>query len=146
MRSLSPLSGHYRPAPSQFRSFLKSLQDTGVDLSGIAITRSYAILVGLEAYSNYKKGKKKIKSVSKKVVDKATPSSHGHGHGGKGEKKSGGIVSGEEQAMGEGETQCQADAYKPPDELHGPREDDKLVERLLHGVSRVPLNMALEHT
>ncbi|KAF4538442.1 IQ motif EF-hand binding site [Lasiodiplodia theobromae] len=50
LRRLSPLSGHYRPPTSNFRAFVHSLRDAGVDMSRVSISRSYAILVGLEAY------------------------------------------------------------------------------------------------
>lgn len=47
---LSPLSGHYRPPASSFRAFLHSLREAGADLSHLSISRSYLLLVGLEAY------------------------------------------------------------------------------------------------
>ncbi|GME22376.1 iq calmodulin-binding motif protein [Neofusicoccum parvum] len=59
LRRLSPLSGHYRPPTSNFRSFVHSLRDNGVDMSRVSISRSYAILVGLEAYV---KTRRKLKS------------------------------------------------------------------------------------
>lgn len=58
LRKLSPLSGHYRPPTKNFRQFEKSLRETGVDMSHVSISRSYAILLGLEAYV---KTQKKIK-------------------------------------------------------------------------------------
>jgi hypothetical protein len=50
LRRLSPLSGHYRPPTKNFRMFIQSLQDAQVDMSRVSISRSYAVLVGLEAY------------------------------------------------------------------------------------------------
>ncbi|KAF7549161.1 hypothetical protein G7Z17_g6587 [Cylindrodendrum hubeiense] len=50
LRSLSPLSGHYRPPAANFRAFVRNLKDGGVDTSHVAISKSYAVLVGLEAY------------------------------------------------------------------------------------------------
>ncbi|CAI6282704.1 unnamed protein product [Periconia digitata] len=50
LRRLSPLSGHYRPPTKNFRAFVHSLRDNGVDMSRVSISRSYAILVGLETY------------------------------------------------------------------------------------------------
>jgi hypothetical protein len=50
LRRLSPLSGHYRPPTKNFRAFVHSLQENGVDMSRVSISRSYAVLVGLEAY------------------------------------------------------------------------------------------------
>ena len=58
LRKLSPLSGHYRPPTKNFRQFEKSLREAGVDMSHVSISRSYAILLGLEAYT---KARKKIK-------------------------------------------------------------------------------------
>jgi hypothetical protein len=57
---LSPLSGHYRPNTSHFRAFLNSLKDAGADMSNVSISRSYAILLGLEAYVKTKRRSKKI--------------------------------------------------------------------------------------
>lgn len=47
---LSPLSGHYRPPASNFRAFVSSLKGSSVDMSHVSISRSYVVLVGLEAY------------------------------------------------------------------------------------------------
>ena len=58
LRRLSPLSGHYRPPTKNFRAFVHSLKDNGVDMSHVSISRSYAVLVGLEAYV---KTRRKIK-------------------------------------------------------------------------------------
>lgn len=55
LRRLSPLSGHYRPPTKNFRAFVHSLQDNGVDMSRVSISRSYAVLVGLEAYVKTRK-------------------------------------------------------------------------------------------
>jgi hypothetical protein len=59
LRKLSPLSGHYRPPTKNFKLFVQSLQNAGVDMSHVHISRSYAILVGLETYV---KTRKKIKN------------------------------------------------------------------------------------
>jgi hypothetical protein len=50
LRKLSPLSGHYRPPTKNFRLFVQSLRNSGVDMSSVYISRSYAVLYGLEAY------------------------------------------------------------------------------------------------
>jgi len=57
---LSPLSGHYRPNTSQFKAFLRSLKEAGADMSHVSISRSYALLIGLEAYVRTKRRGKKI--------------------------------------------------------------------------------------
>ena len=61
--SLSPLSGHYRPPASNFSAFVKSLREGGVDMSHVSISKSYAILVGLETYV-------KTRKKSKHLIDK----------------------------------------------------------------------------
>lgn len=71
LASLSPLSGHYRPSASNFRAFVKSLREEGVDMKHVSISKSYAILVGLETYVKTKnKGKKVLKKVTKKVTNR----------------------------------------------------------------------------
>ncbi|KAI9758011.1 MAG: hypothetical protein M4579_003247 [Chaenotheca gracillima] len=50
IRSLSPLSGHYRPPSHNFRAFIHSLKESGADTSRVSISKSYTVLVGLEAY------------------------------------------------------------------------------------------------
>jgi hypothetical protein len=72
LRRLSPLSGHYRPPTKNFRAFVHSLQDTGVDMSRVSISRSYAVLVGLEAYvktrRKFKNGVSHVKETETKIV------------------------------------------------------------------------------
>jgi hypothetical protein len=65
LRRLSPLSGHYRVPAANFRTFIKSLNDSGVDMSKLSVSRSYAVLVGLEVYV---KSRRKVKSGQEKVV------------------------------------------------------------------------------
>ena len=70
LRRLSPLSGHYRPSAASFRAFVHSLEDAGADMSRVSISRSYAVLMGLESYV---KTQSKIKHAEKAVghqVDK----------------------------------------------------------------------------
>ncbi|KAH8203992.1 hypothetical protein TruAng_001803 [Truncatella angustata] len=65
LSSLSPLSGHYRPPASNFRAFVHSLKDEGVDMSHVSISKSYAVLVGLEAYvKTRKKGKQTLQNMT----------------------------------------------------------------------------------
>lgn len=68
LASLSPLSGHYRPPASNFRAFVRSLKDEGVDTSHVSISKSYAVLVGLELYmKTQRKGKRLLeKAVHRK--------------------------------------------------------------------------------
>lgn len=73
LRRLSPLSGHYRPPAANFRTFVRSLKDTGVDMSKVSISRSYAVLVGIEGYTKsrkrVKKAEAKVKYQTNKVLD-----------------------------------------------------------------------------
>jgi len=66
LRKLSPLSGHYAPPVKNFREFLKSLKEAGADLSRLNTSRSYAVLLGLEAYIGTKK---QIKGAGQSVQD-----------------------------------------------------------------------------
>ncbi|EEY17721.1 IQ calmodulin-binding motif protein [Verticillium alfalfae VaMs.102] len=67
IKSLSPLSGHYRPPTSNFRAFIRSLRESRVDVSHVSISKSYAVLVGLETYvRTRKKGKHVMQKMSLK--------------------------------------------------------------------------------
>lgn len=64
LKSLSPLSGHYRPPAANFRAFVRNLKEEGVDLSHVSISKSYAVLVGLEAWmTTRRKGKEVVEKV-----------------------------------------------------------------------------------
>lgn len=54
LRSLAPLSGHYRPPADNFKSFVHSLEEEGCDMSRVNIGKSYAILIGMEKYTKSK--------------------------------------------------------------------------------------------
>ncbi|GKT64696.1 IQ calmodulin-binding domain-containing protein [Colletotrichum tofieldiae] len=67
LSSLSPLSGHYRPPASNFRAFVRNLKDAGVDTSHVSISKSYAVLVGLEVYvKSRQKGKRTLEKMTHK--------------------------------------------------------------------------------
>ncbi|GAB7364138.1 hypothetical protein MBLNU230_g4689t1 [Neophaeotheca triangularis] len=61
LRKLSPLSGHYAPPLRNFREFVKNLKAAGADMSRCSISRSYAVLLGLEGYLGVKKHAQKSK-------------------------------------------------------------------------------------
>ena len=65
--SLSPLSGHYRPPANNFRNFIRSLKDRGVDMSHVSVSKSYAVLVGLESYV---KTRRKSRKIVEKVINR----------------------------------------------------------------------------
>lgn len=67
LTSLNPLSGHYRAGTAHFRYFVKSLQDSGVDLERVTLSKSLLLLAGMEQYG---KAMKKVKGGSKKKEKK----------------------------------------------------------------------------
>ena len=75
LRSLSPLSGHYQPPLAAFRHFVQHLHEAGVDMSRVSISKSYAVLLGLEAYLGGKtrvhKAEKGIKEGVERIVHPA---------------------------------------------------------------------------
>lgn len=66
LTSLSPLSGHYRAGTAHFRHFVWLLQQEGVDLNQVTLSKSLLMLRGMEAYGKLKSGKKKKKKSDKK--------------------------------------------------------------------------------
>ncbi|KAK4980972.1 hypothetical protein LTR66_010260 [Elasticomyces elasticus] len=66
LRRLSPLSGHYSPPAASFRHFVKNLKEVGTDMSRVSISRSYAVIVGLESYIG---AKKSVKHGGQKIKD-----------------------------------------------------------------------------
>ncbi|OAQ98158.1 hypothetical protein LLEC1_01496 [Akanthomyces lecanii] len=74
LQSLSPLSGHYRPPSSNFRAFLQSLKLEGVDMGHLTVSKSYAVLVGLETYIKTTKKSKSFVGKLLRTKDKAADS------------------------------------------------------------------------
>lgn len=70
LRKLSPLSGHYAPPVRNFREFVKNLKEAGADMSRCNISRSYAVLLGLEGYQG---AKKHVKTAEQGVKDMLDP-------------------------------------------------------------------------
>lgn len=62
---LSPLSGHYRPTTQSFRTFLETLDEQGVDLSGLKVSGAYKVLRGMEFYGRTKKGLGRVRRVGR---------------------------------------------------------------------------------
>ena len=62
---LSPLSGHYRPTTQSFRTFLESLDEQGVDMSGLKVSGALKVLKGMELYGRTKKGLTKVRRVGR---------------------------------------------------------------------------------
>lgn len=69
LRKLSPLSGHYAPPVRNFRGFVRNLRDAGADLSRCSLSRSYAVLLGLEGYLGAKKRVKLTQQALKDLLD-----------------------------------------------------------------------------
>ncbi|KAM3420240.1 hypothetical protein BST61_g3529 [Cercospora zeina] len=69
IRKLSPLSGHYAPPVRNFREFLKNLKEEGADLSHLNVSRSYAVILGLEGYLTVKQRAKHVKQGAKDMID-----------------------------------------------------------------------------
>ena len=69
LRKLSPLSGHYAPPVKNFREFVRSLKEAGADLSKCSISRSYAVLLGLDGYLGAKKHVKLAEQTVKDMLD-----------------------------------------------------------------------------
>jgi hypothetical protein len=65
LTKLSPLSGHYRPPTSNFRDFVHTLERRKVDMSQVSISKTYALLIGLEAYAT---GRRKLKETTSAII------------------------------------------------------------------------------
>ncbi|CAO1629380.1 unnamed protein product [Sympodiomycopsis kandeliae] len=76
LTSLSPLSGHYRAGTAHFRHFVYLLQQEGVDLEHVTLSKSLLLLRGMEAYGTLVKKKKgsskKKEKTEKKSENKAS--------------------------------------------------------------------------
>ncbi|KIR97495.1 IQ domain-containing calmodulin-binding protein [Cryptococcus deuterogattii 2001/935-1] len=60
IKSLNPLSGHYRSSIDSFRSFISQLESKGVDLSHVKIAKSVLSLWGLSKYSKMTKAQNNL--------------------------------------------------------------------------------------
>lgn len=57
IHKLSPLSGHYRTSIQHFRQFISTLQDRGVNMDKVEISKAEAALWGIEHLARFKKKK-----------------------------------------------------------------------------------------
>ncbi|KAK8861514.1 hypothetical protein IAR55_002335 [Kwoniella newhampshirensis] len=55
IKSLNPLSGHYRSSIEHYRAFIAQLESKGVDLSHVKLAKSVLSLWGLSKYSHFTK-------------------------------------------------------------------------------------------
>jgi hypothetical protein len=69
LRKLSPLSGHYAPPVRNFREFVRNLKEAGADMSRCSVSRSYAVILGLESYIRTKNQAKKAERGIKELVN-----------------------------------------------------------------------------
>ncbi|ODN76749.1 hypothetical protein L202_05364 [Cryptococcus amylolentus CBS 6039] len=60
IKSLNPLSGHYRSSIDNFRSFIAQLEGLGIDLSHVKVAKSVLSLWGLSKYSKATKAQKDV--------------------------------------------------------------------------------------
>lgn len=88
LTSLSPLSGHYRAGTAHFRYFVKKLQDSGVDLDRVTLSKSLLMLAGMEKYGKTMSKVKSSKKQDKKKKDKTRTKAKGDEEQSKGEKES----------------------------------------------------------
>ncbi|GAA6021871.1 hypothetical protein JCM10207_004525 [Rhodosporidiobolus poonsookiae] len=76
LTSLSPLSGHYRAGTMHFKAFIRSLDEQGVDMSHVAISKSVMTIRGIEKYGRFTKKKKALSTRLKTTfTGAASPSS-----------------------------------------------------------------------
>ncbi|CBQ72805.1 conserved hypothetical protein [Sporisorium reilianum SRZ2] len=84
LTSLSPLSGHYRAGTAHFRYFVKKLQDSGVDLDRVTLSKSLLMLAGMEKYGKMMgKAKSSKKQDRKKKESNRTQAKGGEEEGAK---------------------------------------------------------------
>ncbi|KAJ5626124.1 hypothetical protein N7510_002433 [Penicillium lagena] len=67
LRSLKPLSGHYQPAMANFHAFNHALQNQGVDMSRLSMSKSYAMLAGIAGYSKTRRKVKELQDTLQKT-------------------------------------------------------------------------------
>ncbi|CED85032.1 IQ motif, EF-hand binding site [Phaffia rhodozyma] len=60
IKSLSPLSGHYKTSIDHYKTFLRQLEDQGADLSKVKVTGAEMTLLGLEKYGKFSKKRKSL--------------------------------------------------------------------------------------
>ncbi|GAA5847463.1 hypothetical protein JCM3766R1_005354 [Sporobolomyces carnicolor] len=68
LTSLSPLSGHYRAGTMHFKAFVRGLEDQGVDMGSVSISKSVMTIRGIEKYGKFTKSKKAVTSRVKAFV------------------------------------------------------------------------------
>ncbi|KAK4052064.1 hypothetical protein OIV83_002358 [Microbotryomycetes sp. JL201] len=67
LTSLSPLSGHYRAGSLHFKAFVRALEDRGVNMESVSISKSVLTIRGIEHYASAMKRKDKIKDKIKRI-------------------------------------------------------------------------------
>ncbi|GAA5849909.1 hypothetical protein JCM9279_002460 [Rhodotorula babjevae] len=60
LTSLSPLSGHYRAGTMHFKAFSRALEEKGVDMGRVSLSKSILTMRGIEKYGAATKKKKKL--------------------------------------------------------------------------------------
>ncbi|CEQ39280.1 SPOSA6832_00788 [Sporobolomyces salmonicolor] len=73
LTSLSPLSGHYRAGTMHFKAFVRSLEEGGVDMSSVSISKSVMTIRGIEKYGRFSKKKAALVSKIKTTLTQSEP-------------------------------------------------------------------------
>ncbi|KAM0787999.1 hypothetical protein ACM66B_006200 [Microbotryomycetes sp. NB124-2] len=68
LTSLSPLSGHYRAGTLHFKAFVRALEDRGVDMRSVSISKSVMTIRGIEHYASAMKRKDRFKNKVKRMI------------------------------------------------------------------------------
>ncbi|GAA5886795.1 hypothetical protein JCM5296_006406 [Sporobolomyces johnsonii] len=73
LTSLSPLSGHYRAGTMHFKAFVRSLEENGVDMSSVSISKSVMTIRVIEKYGRFSKKKAALVSKIKTTLTQSEP-------------------------------------------------------------------------
>ncbi|CAL1695249.1 unnamed protein product [Somion occarium] len=68
VHTLSPLSGHYRTSIQHFRQFIRVLDERGVDMSKVKVSKAEAALWGMEHIAKFKKKKAAVMKEGKEGI------------------------------------------------------------------------------
>ncbi|GAA5979615.1 hypothetical protein JCM10908_002983 [Rhodotorula pacifica] len=123
LTSLSPLSGHYRAGTMHFKAFARSLEEQGVDLKKVNISKSVLTIRGIEKYGKVTKKKKALKEKLKSIFTGEKPEDEKEQEKDRAEANR---IHNEEE--GEGHEAHERDVHEQDDQVrrHREREDKPL--------------------
>ncbi|KAI5479757.1 hypothetical protein MNV49_003020 [Pseudohyphozyma bogoriensis] len=140
LTSLSPLSGHYRAGTVHFKSFIRSLEEEGCDMSSLSVSKSLATIGGIEKYAKVMKKKKHFTETVKSKLGIAKPEAEQQKEQDKSDAD--GIKKSYQQ---DGKKHGDEEAYPDDDRLEGPLpHDGKKVEEMTEE-ERMERGVALIH-